>query len=172
MERLFDTLMGKKTIKTDLSEFLDLKLPNGTKVKSVKVSNEDPEIEARQAKALLGLVESGGEEPHAEKLSTVIEAYCREQLRLGRWREKTEADNRAKFALLLEIVGDVPIDSIKHEHLRAYKETLMRLPSNMNKSPRYRGKSLKEIVDMDDVTPMAVDTLRKQGLPDMSVKSG
>lgn len=96
----------------------------------------------------------------SEPLSSVIEAYCANQIAESCWTAKTEAENRAILAQWLIIVGDQPITGYGYEQHRAYKTTLQRLPPNINKSPRYRGKSITEVLALGD-QPAAPNTINK-----------
>lgn len=95
-----------------------------------------------------------------DPLSAVIEAYCDNQNAEGCWTAKTDAENRAILAQWLNIVGDQPITGYGYEQQRAYKQTIQRLPPNINKSPRYRGKSINEIIALGD-KPAAPNTVNK-----------
>jgi hypothetical protein len=72
-------------------------------------------------------------------LSTLIDQYCAEQEQAGNW-QKTSMENRAIFRLFLDIVGDIPVSTIGYPTMRGYKEILLKLPPNLNKDKRYRGK--------------------------------
>lgn len=85
-----------------------------------------------------------------EPLSRVIAAYCDSQLAEARWTEKTAFETRAGLDLWLRIVGDQSITGYGHEQHRNYKATLQKLPSNLNKKPRYRSLSISEIVALGD----------------------
>lgn len=95
-----------------------------------------------------------------DPLSVVIEAYCDNQNAEGCWTAKTDAENRAILTQWLNIVGDQPITGYGYEQHRAYKQTIQRLPPNINKSPRYRGKSIDEIIALGD-KPAAPNTVNK-----------
>lgn len=88
--------------------------------------------------------------PSGELLSVVIEAYCANQNAEGCWTAKTDAENRAILAQWLSIVGEQSIVGYGYEQHRAYKAIIQRLPPNINKSPRYRGKSIEEILALGD----------------------
>lgn len=95
-----------------------------------------------------------------ELLSVVVEAYCANQNAESCWTAKTDAENRAILAQWLNIVGDQSITGYGYEQHRACKATLQRLPPNINKSPRYRGKSIDEILALGD-QPAAPNTINK-----------
>jgi integrase len=96
----------------------------------------------------------------AKLLSAVVRAYCDDQKAEGKWTAKTEAENQAIYALWLRIVPDRPIGSYDYEIHRRYKATLQRLPSNLNKNPRYRDKSIEEVLALAD-KPAALNTVNK-----------
>ena len=91
-------------------------------------------------------------------LSAVIEKYIAEKS-AHRWRDKTLRENKAMLALLVELVGDIPIRSIGHKLLLDMRNTLQRLPANRTKDKRYRGKSIKELLAMENVPPLDVTTV-------------
>ena len=95
------------------------------------------------------------------RLSMIIEQYCREQENAGNWQGKTGPENRAIYDTLLEIIGDVPASELGFPHMRAFKAALQRLPSNINKDPRYKGKTIAEILGLPDVSPRSTSTVNK-----------
>jgi hypothetical protein len=109
-------------------------------------------------------------------LSTLIDQYCAEQEQAGNW-QKTSMENRAIFRLFLDIVGDIPVSTIGYPTMRGYKEILLKLPPNLNKDKRYRGKPLAEVLSMPDVEPMSTTTISKHlirisTITDWAVKHG
>ena len=96
-----------------------------------------------------------------KRLSKLIGEYVKEHVTDNKWGEKTKVEFNTFFKILLEIVGDVDINSIDREKINAFKEKLLRIPPNRNKNPIYRGKGIDEILSMDDVTPMSVARVNK-----------
>lgn len=96
----------------------------------------------------------------SEELATIVEAYCANQISEGCWTPKTEAENRAIYALWVRIVSNLPIGDYGFEKHRDYKATLSKLPPNLNKSPRYRDKGIGEILALGG-TPAAPNTINK-----------
>ena len=94
-------------------------------------------------------------------LSTIIEQYSREQENARNWQGKTGPENRAIYKVLLETIGDVPASKLGFSHMRAFKAALQRLPANINKDPRYRGKTIAEILGLPDVSAMSISTVNK-----------
>lgn len=94
-------------------------------------------------------------------LSTAIDTYAQEQERAKNWQGKTGPENRAIYRILVEAIGDVPMSVLDHSYMVAFKGVVQRLPANINKNPKYRGKSISEIREMSDVEPMSITTVNK-----------
>ncbi len=83
----------------------------------------------------------------AMRLSEVIEKYCMESR--VHWRPKTEFENRFLLDLITDALGDKQIGSLTLEDMRAYKEAVLSLPKNRSKMPKYRGKSVADLIAMN-----------------------
>lgn len=94
-------------------------------------------------------------------LTHVIERCVAEKMRGEGWSKKTLAENLAIFDLFIELLGNVPITSIDTRMMRNYKESLMRLPPNMKKSPEYRDLSPHEILELDIEKTLSTTTINK-----------
>lgn len=146
-QRDIETL--QQTQKTEISSITDLAAEIAAKAT------------ARAAKIILGAEKDiPNTQTVSEPLSAIVDAYCANQISEGSWTAKTEAENRAIFALWVRIVGDQPIQGYGFEQHRDYKAKLQQLPSNLNKSPRYRGKSIDEVLALGD-SPAAPNTINK-----------
>ena len=96
-------------------------------------------------------------------LSEVIEKYIKKKELNKRWkREKSKNETTAILSLWVRILGDRPMYQIGYEEIEKAVATLHRLPPNLNKSKRYREKTIEQILAMDDVKPMAIKTLKKK----------
>ncbi|WP_305074381.1 DUF6538 domain-containing protein [Propionivibrio sp.] len=96
----------------------------------------------------------------SKPLAAIVEAYCDNQISEGSWTDKTEAENRAIFALWLRIVGDQSVADYGYEQHREYKSKLSKLPANLNKNPLYRDKAIDDILAME-CKPAAPNTINK-----------
>jgi integrase len=99
-------------------------------------------------------------------LTKVIHEYATEKKNAGKWRTKTEQENLACYRLFLTWAGDgVMVEDITAKLMREYKAALQKLPANMEKSPQYRGKSIRELLQMADQaqipTVMGIATINK-----------
>jgi len=80
-------------------------------------------------------------------LSDAIERYMLSREKEGLIRDKTLQMLRAKLTLLQRILGDKPVNQIKYIDAEHYKNTLLSLPPNINKSPLYRDLSITQIIE-------------------------
>ena len=53
------------------------------------------------------------------------------------------------FAFFSELVGDLHTGELTKQHAIRYKEAVLKVPSNRNKSRKYRSKSIHEILELD-----------------------
>ena len=75
------------------------------------------------------------------------------------YSEKTILDYMDSNNLLLEAFGNVPIDSLSHQHGRDYVQLLKRLPENRKK--KYPNKTIKQLVELKDAQLMSQRTISK-----------
>lgn len=83
-----------------------------------------------------------------QPISELVEKYCKEMVSGGNWTPKTETEYRAVYKLLVSLTNDMMVASVDYQAAQFLKETLMKLPSNMNKKPLYREKTVNEVVAM------------------------
>ncbi len=94
-------------------------------------------------------------------ISTVIREYSNNQKAEGKWTAKTEDTVNEIFGMWLRIVGDRPIIEYGFEQHREYRALLLKLPPNINKSPKFRSKSFDEILKLNE-KPAASHTINKK----------
>ncbi|WP_168161182.1 site-specific integrase [Desulfatibacillum aliphaticivorans] len=85
-------------------------------------------------------------------LSEVIASLIRRKVEADKeWKPKTEDKRRKHFALFQEFLGgeDMGIKSIDRATISAFKNALVKLPPNRNKSPKWKGKSIKHLLALD-----------------------
>lgn len=83
----------------------------------------------------------------APALSACIAAFCSEKQASSAWTPKTLERWQFTFRLLLEGLGDRPIDQVRREDVTAFMGRLRRLPSNAQKMPSLAGKTFTELTD-------------------------
>ncbi|MBC2710207.1 MAG: phage integrase SAM-like domain-containing protein [Desulfosarcina sp.] len=96
-----------------------------------------------------------------QKLTEVIQHYIREAEAVGQWTAKSQAEITASLGLFVRVMGDIPISTIDRPDVREFKETLLKLPPNMSKIPRYRDKTIKELLAMSHPKTVALGTVNK-----------
>jgi len=92
-------------------------------------------------------------------ISKVLSEYLQEMITANAWTEKTKMEVKSTIDKLIDIIGDIDVGILSFELARKYKRTLAKLPSNMRKDARYRDLSVKEILRMEDVKPIAINTI-------------
>jgi len=97
------------------------------------------------------------EKPSSPLLSKVIESFLTEKK--GEVNEKAHSSARAKLMLFLEVIGDNPVDTITRDQMVKYRDTLKKLPPNMNKKKEYRGRSVSQILKASPKETMSVHTI-------------
>ena len=136
-----------------------------TERKIITVDTGDPERDYQDAKGLLEVINytTNRNSPTPviarSTLSEIIEEYCSEKLREKAWTLKSEQENRAIFALLLRIVGDLPSDKITISTAQHYRSTLLTIPPNINKG-KLKNLTIDEIVALGN-SSMSQTTVNK-----------
>ncbi|MDP6960260.1 MAG: site-specific integrase [Dehalococcoidia bacterium] len=72
---------------------------------------------------------------------------------------RTLIDCQNSTNLLLEVVGDIPVDSLAHSDGRELVQTLKKLPKN--RKSRYPNKTINELVEMENVELISDKTVGK-----------
>lgn len=69
--------------------------------------------------------------------------------------------NQRYFHLFLELLGDIPVQAITRDQLVDCLNKMKRIPSRREIKPEYKGKSIKELLDLDSVAePLGVQTIK------------
>jgi integrase len=92
------------------------------------------------------------------RISDIVRDHMQEQK--PKVLEKTYNENVAIYQLFIHVCGDLNIKSINRKRLIDYRDTLAKLPPNMNKVKKYKNKSIKQILAMQ-YTPISTTTLNK-----------
>ena len=74
--------------------------------------------------------------------------------------EKTIGATEAKLNRLIQVLGDVSVNSIMRKDAEKFRNTLLKLPSNMNKLKEYQGLSLTEIIALSPSNTLSVSTVK------------
>jgi len=92
-------------------------------------------------------------------ISKLIDEYIEETERQKGLREKTIVEYRSVLLMMVEVLGDLPINELSQKHGRLFSSTLEKLPPRRKSDGRYKDKSIKEIVQMDVSNTMDTRTI-------------
>jgi integrase len=102
--------------------------------------------------------------PQSPKLSTAIGEYIankRDEIdNESQADEKTIGATEAKLKRLVQVLGDVTINTIMRKDAEKFRNTLLKLPSNMNKLKEYKGLNLTEIIALAPTNTLSVSTVK------------
>jgi integrase len=79
-------------------------------------------------------------------ISQVVQKYVQENS--VKWDNRTKETYMASMNILIEILGDVQINSVRAKEIDRFRDTLKKLPPNRTKSPAYRNKPITELINM------------------------
>jgi len=91
------------------------------------------------------------------KLSKVITDFIKDKL--PEWSEKTRMENRGVYRLLLDLLGDVSVDTLDRPRMKELKDNLLKLPPNAYKN--YPGSTLHEVLKMEGIQGMSITSVNK-----------
>jgi integrase len=138
-------MLGDFSYKGQLSEIFPEAFPQTSKT---------PPVTDDQKFQKLSEVDKG------ERISEVIKHYVAENEK-SNWTVKTKQEIESSLNLFVEVVGDIPIRSVTRRQISEFKDTLQKLPPNMNKVKKYRDKSVKELLEMDIKKTLSINTINK-----------
>jgi len=147
------------------TQLKNVKLKDGTTIEELTI-DDSPELEAKLVEKVFGVDEVSppvSQSSNFQKtlLSEVIEKFCEERKSLKEWTEKSAIENRATLDFFKRIVGDEVFSALKYEQLQDFKPKFLKLPASINKVKRYKDKTIEQVLQMDDVKPMARNTQNK-----------
>lgn len=99
--------------------------------------------------------------PAPKKLlySEAVEKYIAAKLQENAWKPHNVPDIRTRLLNFVEIKGDMPIEDISRQDMRSFREILQKLPPHRNKSKKYAGKSIAEVLAMNPEQTLNVATI-------------
>ena len=92
-------------------------------------------------------------------ISKLIDEYIEETERQKGLREKTIVEYKSVLLMMVEVIGDLPINELSQKHGRLFSSTLEKLPPRRKTDGRYIHKSIKEIIQMDVKDTMDTRTI-------------
>ena len=132
-------------------------------VKKMEAASLQPEIIPRDASSHNGIT-----------LSELSKKFLGSKTEVG-YPDKTVNGYRDTHKLMLEVLGDISIDSLTHEDGRKFVQTIKQLPANRSKKyPTLSVKELLELKDMQTLNPKTIlkHTERASGLFNWAIKQG
>lgn len=114
-----------------------------------------------------GLKESsqGSDVEQGIKLSEALDKYIQEKTVTGAWQPATMKDMIPTLRQFIDILDDMPCASLDRSHVRDYRETLLKLPSNFQKRKEFQGLSIEQIIatcSTEAVKPASHNTLNNK----------
>jgi len=110
------------------------------------------------------LVKSNDEVEEEEEtflISKLIDDYIESTERQKELREKTLIEYKNNLDLMVEIIGDFPINQLSHKSGRLLSSSLEKLPPRRKTDGRYNQKSVKQLIKMEVDNPMDTRTVNK-----------
>lgn len=100
--------------------------------------------------------------PKSPKIADLIESWRTENITADLWKGRTLDRYTGYQNVILQVIGaDTPMLSIDHETVRHLKKTLLKLPSGMNRKTELQGKSIPQIIEINE----------SKGYPTLSVNT-
>ena len=92
-------------------------------------------------------------------ISELIHRYTSTRLTDGAWKERSLKDHTSRLENLADFFGDKAASAVTREDMRAMRDTLRQLPPSRKKSPKYRNKSIEEILAMPHSQTLSIKTV-------------
>ncbi len=94
-------------------------------------------------------------QPNSARVSKFFADYVARKIAAtdDRWTEQTRLQNEMTFRLFIQFTDDCAIQDIDEQVIVAFKDKLKAFPRNWGQNPKYRGKTLDEVItiaDLDD----------------------
>ena len=101
------------------------------------------------------------EQPIDLSLSKLFKEFVEEKRQSG-MRLQSIQQHEAFFNELLECIGDLPLQEMSKSVVRKYLSIQQKLPPQRKKSPRYREKTVEQILKMKQVEPQSIANINKK----------
>lgn len=90
-------------------------------------------------------------------LSQMIDEYIKDKQ--SGWTGKTLLEYRGYFKLLQDVLGVQQVAEVNRDAVRKLRDALCLLPANVYK--KHPGKTIKEVLKLNNITPMSTTTVNK-----------
>jgi len=96
-------------------------------------------------------------ETRSPLISDMVSEYIKDKQ--AGWTGKTLLEYQGYFKLLQDVLNVKTVAEVNRNEVRRLRDTLCQLPAHMYK--RHPGKSIAEVLKMDNITPMSSSTVNK-----------
>jgi hypothetical protein len=111
----------------------------------------------RTPKITAGKTTAASATPASPTLQKVIDQYTKDNETA--WTAKTRLEYGSYYRLLLDVIGDRTVSEIDRDSVRALRDTLTRLPSNLYK--KHPGLNIEQVLTLPCPKPMSITTVNK-----------
>ncbi|MDO8863528.1 hypothetical protein Q6D67_17655, partial [Haliea sp. E1-2-M8] len=87
--------------------------------------------------------------PSGKLISSMLEPFIEDRVKSRGIKQNTEENYRQHVRAFTDIAGDKAVDSYTHKDACRFRDDLLTLPKNRNKSRHYRGFSVSTLLAMD-----------------------
>lgn len=100
-------------------------------------------------------------EPAERKLllSEFIAQFVDTKVKDGKWEKRAIPVHKNRIDVLVDVLGDIPVDDIDRKMMRRFRDVLKLLPPNRSRDKKYRGKSIQEILEMKPERTLSIGTI-------------
>gem|GEM_PF-1185344 len=81
-----------------------------------------------------------------ELFSEVCEKFIEERIAGNNWEPKTRGAYEATFEIFKQVVGDIPVSTIRTKECRDFKSKVQLIPKNHSKLTAYRNQTIKQLI--------------------------
>lgn len=92
-------------------------------------------------------------------LTMVIDEFLKDGQQ--KWRLKSKMEVEYSLKLVVNVMGDMALNDMNRDVLKDYKSKLLKLPANFSKNPKYRDKTIKQLLALDNSKPMSLTSVNK-----------
>ncbi len=125
-------------------KFIDI-----AKKENLKQLNAEPSIDYGSPASQSMLPESKQSGNMGLLLSELLEKYVEIKLSDGKWKIQDLATYKNRISTVIEILGDIPAESVTRDMMRQCRDTLRKLPPQRTHRKEFRDKTIKELVEMN-----------------------
>ena len=93
-------------------------------------------------------------------LSHVISKLCKEK-KTEEWTPRTLKEFQGMFRLIIEILGDRPMNTIGHDEAEHLRDILLKLPPNCRNNSKYKSLTIEQILTLKHSKTMSKKTVNK-----------